>query len=84
MCGEHLDYFNTRTHLANSNIDNVGDWGCIVLNLEAIVDLVLLAFNFTPRRSHHSQTLLRSQLWDCNCNSKSWDCTKAIKVESSV
>ena len=39
------------------SIVNGGDWGCIVRNLETIIDLVLLAFNLIPQRSHHSLTL---------------------------
>ena len=45
-------------------IVNGGDWGCIVLNLETIIVLVLLAFNFIPQRSHHSLTLPRSRIRD--------------------
>ena len=49
-------------------IVNWGDWGCIVRDLETIIVLVLLTFNFIPQRSHHSLTLPRSgtlllQLW---------------------
>ena len=29
-------------------IVNGGDWGCIVLNLEVIIVLVLLSFDFIP------------------------------------
>ena len=35
-------------------IVNGGDWGCIVRDLETIIEVVLLAFNFIPVRSHHS------------------------------
>ena len=45
-------------------IVNGGDWGCIVGNLETIIILVLLAFNFIPQRSHHSLTLPRSRIRD--------------------
>ena len=45
-------------------IVNVGDRGCIVRDLETIVVLVVLAFNFIPKRSHHSLTLPRSRIWD--------------------
>ena len=45
-------------------IVNGGDWGCIVHDLETIIVLVLLAFNFIPQRSHHSQTLPRPQIRD--------------------
>ena len=43
-------------------IVNGGDWGCIVRDLETIIVLVLLAFNFIPQRSHHSLTLPRSRI----------------------
>ena len=36
------------------------DWGCIVRDLETIIALVLLTFNFIPKWSHHSLTLPRS------------------------
>ena len=41
---------------------NVGDWGCIVLDLETIMVLVLLAFYFIPQWSHNSLTFTRSRL----------------------
>ena len=54
---------------------NMGDWGCIVLDLETIV-LVLLAFNLIPQRSHHSLTLSRSRIRQglCYCisNARKW------------
>ena len=40
------------------------DWGCIVQDLETIIVLVLLAFNFIPQRSHYSLTLPRSRIRD--------------------
>ena len=43
-------------------IINGGDWECIVRDLETIIVLVLLAFNFIPQRSHHSLTLPRSRI----------------------
>ena len=43
-------------------IVNGGDWGCIVRDLETIIVLVLLAFNFIPQKSHHSLTLPRSRI----------------------
>ena len=43
-------------------IANGGDWGCIVRDLETIIVLVLLAFNFIPKMSHHSLTLPRSRI----------------------
>ena len=44
-------------------IVNGGDWGCIVSDLETIIVLVLLAFNFIPQRSHHSLTFTKSLLY---------------------
>ena len=41
-------------------IVNKSNWGCIVQDLETIIVLVLLAFSFIPKRSHHSLTLPRS------------------------
>ena len=64
---------------------NGGDWGCIVRDLETIIVLVLLAFNFIPQRSHHSLTLLRSRIRDsATATLTPGDGTTAIKVESSV
>ena len=45
-------------------IVNGGDCGCIVRDLETIIVLVLLAFNFIPQRSHHSLTLPRLRIRD--------------------
>ena len=45
-------------------IVNMGDWLCIVRDLETIIVLVLLAFNFIPQRSHHSLTLPTSRIRD--------------------
>ena len=45
-------------------IVNGGDWGCILRDLETIIVLVLLAFNFIPQRSHHSLTLPWSSIRD--------------------
>ena len=53
------DYFSTVPPIVN-----VGDWGCFALDLETIIVLVLLAFNFIPQRSHCSQTLPRSRFKD--------------------
>ena len=62
-----------------------GDWGCMVLDLETIIVLFLLAFNFIPQRSLHSLTLTRSRLRDsATVSLKPWDGTTAIKVESSA
>ena len=43
---------------------NGSGWGCIVRNLETIIVLVLLAFNFIPQRWHHSLTLPRWRIRD--------------------
>ena len=37
-------------------IVSVGDWGCIVRDLETMIISVLLALNFIPKRSRHSLT----------------------------
>ena len=42
-------------------IVNADDWGCIVRNMDTIIVLVLLAFNFIRQMSHHSLTLTRSR-----------------------
>ena len=66
-----------------SPIVNAGDGGCIVHDLETIIVLVLLAFNFIPQRSHHSLTLTRSRLRDsATVTLTPGDGTTAIKVES--
>ena len=44
-------------------VNGVG-WGYIVQDLETIIVLVLLAFNFIPQRSNHSLTLPRSRIRD--------------------
>ena len=41
-----------------------GNWGCIVLDLETIIVLVFLAFNFIPQMSHHLLTLSRPLIRD--------------------
>ena len=38
-------------------IFNGGDWGCNVRDLETIILLVLLAFNFFPQKSHQSHQI---------------------------
>ena len=64
---------------------NVGGWGCIVLDLETIIVLVLLAFNFIPQRSHHALTLTRSRHRDsATATLRHGDGTTAIRVESSA
>ena len=45
-------------------IVNAGDWGCNVRDLETIIVLVLLAFNFIPQYSQNSLTFTRSRLRD--------------------
>ena len=48
-------------------------WGCIECDLETIIFLVFLAFNFISQRSHHSLTLPRSRISDSTtCNSNGW------------
>ena len=66
-------------------IVNGGDWECIVHDLETIIVLVLLAFNFIPQWSHHSLTLPRSWIRDtATATLMPGDGTTAIKVESSA
>ena len=43
---------------------NLVDWGRIVRDLEAIIVLVLLVFNFILHKSHHILTLFRSRFRD--------------------
>ena len=51
-------------------------------DLETIIVLVLLAFNFIPQRSHHSPTLPRSRVRDsATAGLTPGDGTTAIKVE---
>ena len=54
-----FDSFSTVQPIVNG-----GDWGCSAPDIETIVVLVLLAFNFIPQRSHHSLTLPRSRIRD--------------------
>ena len=62
-----------------------GDWGCIVHDMETIIVLVFLAFNFIPKRSQHSLTLLRSRIRDsATVTLTPGDGTVTIKVESSA
>ena len=66
-------------------IVNAGDWGCNVRDLETIIVLVLLTFNFIPQRSHHSLTFTRAQLKDsATVTLTNGDGTTDIKVESSA
>ena len=54
-------------------------------DLETIIVLVLLAFNFIPQMSHHSLTFTRSLLRDsATLTLTAGDGTTAIKVESSA
>ena len=65
-------------------IVNVDDWGCIVRDLEIVVVLVVLTFNFIPQRSRHSLTFTRSRLRDSlTVTLTPRNDTTAIKVESS-
>ena len=51
------DSFSTVPPIVNGE-----DWGCIAHDLETIIVLVLLTFNFIPQKSHHLLTLTRSQI----------------------
>ena len=64
---------------------NAGDLGCIVSDLETIVVLVLLAFNFIPQRSYYSLTWTRLRLRDtANVPLTAGDGITAIGEESSA
>ena len=66
-------------------IDYDSDWGCIVHDLDTIIVLVLLAFNFIPQRPHQSLTFTRSRLRDsATATLRPGDGSTAIIVESSV
>ena len=56
--------YNKVIRLLQYSSANGGAWGCIMRDLETIIALVLLAFNFIPQRLHHSQTLPRSRIRD--------------------
>ena len=72
------DTFNTIPPIVNA-----GDCGCIVRDLETIIVLFFLAFNFISQRSHHSLTLTRSRLRDSvTVTLTPGDGTIVIKVES--
>ena len=62
-------YQGHQEYITVPPIVNLVDWGCIVHDLETIIVLILLAFNFIPQRSHHSLTLPKSRFRDCYCNS---------------
>ena len=71
------DSFSTVPPIANG-----GDWGCNVRDLDSIIVLVLLAFNFIPQKSHHSVILTRSRIRDsASVTLMPGDGTTAIKVE---
>ena len=74
------DSFSTVPRIVNG-----GNRGCIVRDLETIIVLVLLTFNFIPQRSHHSLTLPWSWFRDsATVTLTPGDGTTAIKVESSA
>ena len=68
------DCFSTVPSMVNG-----GGWGCILRNLETIIFLVLLAFNFIPQRSHHAFTLTRSRFRD----SEWWASAELIQSQCS-
>ena len=70
------DTFSTVNPIVNG-----GDWECIVHNLETIIVLVLLAFKFHSKRSHHSLIRIRDS---ATVTLKPGNDTTAIKVKSSV
>ena len=53
------DSFSTVPPIVNGS-----DWGCIARDLETIIILILLAFNFISQRSHHSLTPPKSRIRD--------------------
>ena len=54
-------------------IVNGGHWGCIVHDLENSIFLVLLTFNFIPKKLQHSPTLLELMVQGlCNYNGSVW------------
>ena len=66
-------------------IVNGGDWGCIVRDLETIIVLVLIVFNFIRYRAQHLLTL--PWLWlrySANVTLRPWNGATAIKVESTA
>ena len=80
----HSQYIQIIRLLQHSSV-NGGDWGCIVCDLETIIVLVLLAFYFISRRSHHVFTLTRPRIRDSATVTRApGDGTTAIKVELSV
>ena len=62
-----------------------GDHGHIVRDLETVIVLVLIAFDFISQRSHHSLTLPKSRIRDsATVTLRPGDGTTAMKEESSV
>ena len=59
--------------------------GCIARDMGTIIVLVLLAFSFIPRMSHHSITLPMSRFWDSATETLTpGDFPTDNKVESSA
>ena len=58
----HSQYIKVIRLLQHSS--SMGDWGCIVCELESITVLVKLLLNFIPQTSHHSLTLPRARFRD--------------------
>ena len=80
----HSQYIQIIRLLQHRSIVNGCDWGFSVHDLETIIVLVLLAFNFIPQRSHHAFTLTRSRFGDSATVTRApGDGTTAIKVELS-
>ena len=74
------DSFSTVASMVNGD-----GWGCIVHDLETIIVLIFLAFNFIPQRSHYTFTLARARFRDCaTVTGTPLDVTTAIKVGSSA
>ena len=75
------DSFNTVLPIVNGS-----DWGCNVHDLETIIVLEILVFNFISQMSHHSLTLLRVWFRDCSAaiTLTPGDCTTNKIVESSA
>ena len=74
------DSFSTVPPMVNG-----GDWGRIMCDLETIIVLVLLTFNFIPQRLHHLLTLPRSWIRDyATVTLMPGDGTTATKVVISI
>ena len=86
---EFVSYYTNKTYKTKLTICSIvlpivngGDTGCIVRDLETIIVLLLLAFNFILQRSHNSLTLSRSRIGDsATVTLTPGDSTTAIKVE---